>query len=159
MIVGRSGDYVILAMLARIAAKLSSNPESIIFDEIHGIVVKTFGLIDPVRNVLKPFGKKIIFAFIFGSVAKREDTTRSDIDLFIVSRGIHYADLMEQLIKAEKIIGRPVNPSLSSQEEFITKIKNESYFVKRVIKQPKIMIVGTVHDLEGLAEPGNDRKH
>lgn len=65
---------------------------------------------------------------------------------------------MEQLIKAEKNVGRPMNPALYSSEEFATKIKNESHFVKRVIKQPRILVVGTDHDLDALAESSKDRK-
>lgn len=135
----------------------SANPQSIIFNEIQGIVVKTFGLLDPVREALKPFGKKIVVAFIYGSVAKKEDTTKSDIDLLIVAGGVRYADLMERLLEVEKKIGRPVHPALYSPEEFTEKIINESHFVKRVINQPKIMVVGTVHEFESLVEPGKNR--
>lgn len=136
----------------------SANPQSIIFDELRGIVVKTFGLIDPVRAALKPYGKKITLAFIFGSVAKGEDTTRSDVDLLVVARSILYADLVKLLLKVEKIISRPINLSLYSPEELATKVEKENHFVKRVIEQPKIMLIGTVHDLQGIAESGKDRK-
>lgn len=136
----------------------SANPNSIIFSEIQGIVVKTFGLLDPVRDALKPFGKKIVLAFIFGSVARGEDTSKSDIDLLIVARGVRYTDLMGRLIKTEKIVGRPVNPTLYSPEEFAAKIKNENHFVRRVIRQPRILVVGTDDEIDALAEPSKGRK-
>jgi predicted nucleotidyltransferase len=134
----------------------SANPRSAIFDELRGIVLKTFGVAEPVRAALRPFAKKIRVAFIFGSVAKRDDTAGSDIDLLVVVDGVRYADLRDQLMKAEKIVGRPINPSLYSVEEFSAKIRSESAFVKRVVKQAKIMIAGTTDDLEALVESGED---
>ena len=135
-----------------------ANPACIIFDELKGIVLKTFGLLDPLRAGLDLFADKIMLAFIFGSVAKGQDTSKSDIDLLVVARGLPYADLMEQLLEVEKVIGRPVNPSLYSPEEMVAKIKSESHFIKRVIDQPKIMAIGTLDDLERLIELSGSRK-
>lgn len=137
----------------------SANPRNVIFNELRSIIFKTFGLAEPVRAALQPFAKTIRFAFVYGSVAKREDTAESDIDLLIVADGVHYADLRSQLTKAEQIVGRPINPSLYSSEEFAAKIKSESAFVKRVVKQPKIMIAGNMDDLEAFTEPVEDGKH
>ncbi len=60
-----------------------ANPESPIFAELCGIVQKTVGLAEPLREVLLPFADNITAAFVFGSVAKRSDTAGSDIDLLI----------------------------------------------------------------------------
>ena len=109
--------------------------------------MKTFGVADPLKEALKPFGKKVVLAFIFGSVATGDDSSQSDIDLFIVAAGIQYADVMKRMLFVEKTVGRPVNPSLYSPEEFVAKIKSENHFVTRVVNRPKIMIVGTEHDL------------
>src|SRR5689334_22338152 len=57
-----------------------ANPESPLFSELRGIVEKTVGLVEPLRAALMPLSAKIHAAFVFGSVAKREDSASSDID-------------------------------------------------------------------------------
>jgi predicted nucleotidyltransferase len=134
----------------------SANSRSSIFAELRSIMFKTFGLTEPLQAALKPLAKKIRFAFVFGSVAKGEDTSESDIDLFIVADALRYADLRTHLTKAEKVIGRPINPSLYSTSDFRAKVKSESAFVQRVVKQPKIMILGTISDIDAITESGED---
>src|SRR5205085_1658945 len=41
-----------------------------VFPELHGLVVKTVGIIEPLRAALAPIADQIDLAFIFGSVAK-----------------------------------------------------------------------------------------
>ena len=47
-----------------------ANASSPIFTELKGIVTKTFGVADFVREMLRPYEKGIRAAFIYGSVAK-----------------------------------------------------------------------------------------
>jgi hypothetical protein len=63
-----------------------ANRHSPVFEELHGLIVKTVGLVEPLRNSLKAFAAGIEVAFIYGSVAKGEDTAKSDIDLMIIGR-------------------------------------------------------------------------
>ncbi|WP_418318111.1 nucleotidyltransferase domain-containing protein [Piscinibacter sakaiensis] len=62
-----------------------ANRDAPIFDELKGIVDKTFGLAEPLRQALQPLSKKIAAAFVFGSVAKESDTASSDIDLLVAA--------------------------------------------------------------------------
>ena len=52
--------------------------KSPIFTELHRLVVKTVGVVGPLRRALAPFAKRIAAAFVYGSIAKRTDTTRSE---------------------------------------------------------------------------------
>jgi hypothetical protein len=74
-----------------------ANPDSPLFNEIRGIVQKTVGLAEPLRAVLAPFAAKIVAAFVYGSVAKRQDTAVSDIDLMVISDAITYPELFSAL--------------------------------------------------------------
>jgi hypothetical protein len=56
-----------------------ANAEAPVFEELKGIVAKTFGVADILRDLLAPFAQRIQVAFIYGSVARAEDTARSDI--------------------------------------------------------------------------------
>src|SRR5688572_15305175 len=51
-----------------------ANPASPLFDELCGIARKTIGLAEPLRQALAPLTAAIDAAFVFGSVAKKQDT-------------------------------------------------------------------------------------
>jgi predicted nucleotidyltransferase len=57
------------------------------------------------RAALEPLGERISVALIYGSVAKRSDAARSDIDLLVVSDELTLEDLFVRLSAAEKRIG------------------------------------------------------
>ena len=54
------------------------NRTSPLFSELRGIILKTFGLADVLRQALEPITSEIHIAFIYGSIAKQEDTAHSD---------------------------------------------------------------------------------
>jgi predicted nucleotidyltransferase len=124
-----------------------ANPESPIFPELCGIVRKTIGLVDPIRSALEPLQDRIHMAFVYGSVAKKEDTAASDIDLMVISDHLTYGEVFAVLESAEGQLNRPVNPTVYSWKEFEMRIKKDNAFVKRVISRDKIWVIGTENDL------------
>lgn len=124
-----------------------ANPSSPVFDELKGIVRKTFGLADPLHLVLEQFKNKIKVAFIYGSVAKGSDTAESDIDLMLISDQLTYPDLLVSFSELETQLGRQLNPTIYTVEEFRSKMIAENSFVARVIEQPKIFLIGSKDDL------------
>lgn len=124
-----------------------ANPKSPIFAELCGIVRKTVGLVQPLHQALAPLEKSIAFAFVYGSVAKRQDTTASDIDLMVVSDTLTYADIFAALEETATLLSRPVNPTVYSREEFDKRIKQGNAFVKRILAQPKLWVIGEEHGL------------
>ena len=123
-----------------------ANPEAPIFEELRGIAIKTFGIGDVLRGALLPLAKKIRAAFIYGSVARRADTTRSDIDLLVVSDSLGYQDLIKALQSAERRLGRKISPTLYSAVELAKKRSGKNAFVLRVLEQPKIFLIGSDRD-------------
>jgi predicted nucleotidyltransferase len=119
-----------------------ANAESPIFQELQGIVRKTFGLAEPLRLVLSPLRERIAAAFVFGSVAKKTDTAASDIDLMVISDDLAYADLFRILEEAGALVGRTVNPTILTRKDLAKKVKAKESFITRVLAQPKIWIVG-----------------
>ena len=124
-----------------------ANRASPIFEELHGIVVKTFGVADVLREALEPLASTIQAAFIYGSVAKGGDTAASDIDLMVVSEKLRYADVFGTLEPVYARLGRTVNPTVYTPKEMAKRIKEGNAFVTRVLAQPKIMLIGGEHDL------------
>lgn len=95
-----------------------ANPDSPVFDELHGLVVKTIGLAGPLEAALEPFRERSQAAFVYGSIAKGSDTARSDIDLMVICDDLAYSDLYDALQEAEATLGRPVHVSLSTAAEW-----------------------------------------
>ncbi len=124
-----------------------ANPEAPIHDELVGIVRKTFGLVAPLRDALAPFGDAIRAAFVFGSIAKGEENGRSDIDLMVLSDTLAYGELMAALQPLSAALGRPVNPTLHTLEDFRAKRRSGQAFLTRVLAQPRIWVIGSEHDL------------
>lgn len=119
-----------------------ANPSSPLFEELCSIARKTVGLAEPLRVALKPLTKQIIAAFVCGSVAKRSDTARSDIDLMLESDTLAYPDVMQALQRAAERLGREVSPTIYNAQEFGLRRREKNAFVTRVLAQPKVWIIG-----------------
>lgn len=124
-----------------------ANQNSPIYSELHGIVIKTFGVADQVKIALAPFVDQINYAFIFGSVAKAKDRSSSDIDVLIVSSDVSYSQLYSVLTELETQLGRSINPTVFKQQEIKQKLKADNAFVKRIFKQAKIFLIGSEDDI------------
>src|SRR5260370_6272234 len=70
-----------------------ANRAAPIFEELRGLVEKTVGLAEPIRQSFRPYADAIKSAFIYGSVAKGTDTAHSDIDLMVIGDDLNYSDL------------------------------------------------------------------
>jgi predicted nucleotidyltransferase len=124
-----------------------ANAVSPVFDELRGLVLKTFGLADIVRAALLPLAPQIRAAFVYGSVAKAQDTATSDIDLMIVSDSLSYGDVFSAVEQASRDLGRTVNPTVYTPREFDRRLHDGKAFVTRVMKQPKLWLIGDEHGL------------
>jgi predicted nucleotidyltransferase len=124
-----------------------ANPRSPIFSELHGLVVKTIALIEPLRLALQPISKQVKAAFVYGSVAKGSDAAESDVDLMLISNHLDHADLYALLQPVEEKLSRPVNPTVFDLTEWRSERAKNDSFVTRITSQPKIMILGSEDDL------------
>ena len=122
-----------------------ANPAAPVYDELRGLVLKTSGVVDVLRGALQPLADRIDTAFVFGSVAGKRDTASSDIDLMVVSAKLSYADLYTVLETAGTLLGRPVNPTIYTPQELKKRQQSDNAFVKRVMSQPKLWVIGAKH--------------
>ena len=125
-----------------------ANTAAPVFAELRGLVLKTMGLADVLRASLAPLEAQISAAFVYGSVAKQQDTALSDIDVLIVSRTLGYADVFGALESATTQLGRKVSPTLYTPDDLAKRIAQDSSFVTRVL-QPKIWLIGGEVQLHG----------
>lgn len=117
-----------------------------VFPELHGILVKTVGLVEILREAVAPFADRICLAFIYGSMARAAEHTASDIDLMIVGT-IGLADLAPTLQALEQRLARPVNATLYTPDEWAAKIYAGHHFLLTVLDDEKLFIIGTSDDV------------
>ena len=127
------------------------NPDCPILPELQGILIKTTGLVDQLRQTLAPFSSQVDCAFVYGSIARGQDLSDSDVDLLVVGR-LGLADLAPALTQLEDQLGRPVNPILFTREEFVRKRNNGHPFLAQVLQEDKLFVVGNLHELEPTAD-------
>lgn len=123
-----------------------ANPGSPVYAELRGLVLKTSGLVDVLRAALQPLKSGIENAFVYGSVAKQQDTADSDIDLMVISDTLSYAELFGALEDAAAQLGRTVNPTVYSRRELDKRLRSDNAFIKRVWSQPRLPVIGDLHD-------------
>lgn len=124
-----------------------ANPASPVYAELCGLVRKTVGLAEPLRVALAPLAEQIKAAFVYGSIAKKEDTSSSDIDLMLVSDTLTFADVVLALQTVTELLGREVNPNIYTAQDFAKRLREGGSFVTRVMAQPKVWLIGGEHDL------------
>lgn len=121
-----------------------------IFRELRSIFQKTVGLIPSLRVALAPFADKITCAFVYGSIARREEHATSDVDLMVIGT-VGLGDLAPSLRKAEKRLGRKVNVTNYSVSEFRKKVVEGDHFLTTVLKGSLQFVEGEERDLDAVA--------
>jgi predicted nucleotidyltransferase len=130
----------------------SANRDTPVFSELQGILRKTTGATEILRGTLRPLleAGKIDIAFVYGSVAEGKQTSKSDVDVFLLGDAT-MAEVVPAIREAESRLGRDVNPSIYSRKDLRSKLKAGSGFLRRVLTGPKVMIAGEANVIERLA--------
>lgn len=118
------------------------------FPEIHRLVLKTGGLADLLRTALTH--PKIEWAFVFGSVARGEEMTESDVDLLVIG-DIGLRAVANLLSGVAEQIGREINPHVLRRAELLKRKGEKDAFLMRVLAAPKLFVLGDPHDFEAMA--------
>jgi predicted nucleotidyltransferase len=125
------------------------NRQSPIFDELHGLILKTVGVADIIKKALEPRIADIKLAFIFGSVAKRTEDRFSDIDLLVVG-DITFGEVVDLISSAEGVLSRELNPVVYTVAEFNKRLSENHYFIRDILSEDKIFVVGDENELKSL---------
>lgn len=124
-----------------------ANQDCTIFPELASILRKTSGVVDVLAEALIPVKDKIDLAFVFGSVAKGKETAGSDIDVLIVGDAT-FTEVVKALYKVQDTLGREINPKVYSKDEWESTLESKDAFIKDMLINPKLFIVGTANDLK-----------
>jgi uncharacterized protein len=134
-----------------------ADPECPVFPELRGLMTKTAGLVDQVKQALTPMAPKIELAFVYGSMAKGSERNASDVDILVVGQ-VKLSELARALKPLEASLSRAVNPSLYLAKEFRDKIRAGHHFLSSVVGEPKLFIIGAERDLARLTEGGEGER-
>jgi len=130
-----------------------ANRQSPIFNELHGLILKTVGVADIIKKALEPRMADIKLAFIFGSVAKRAENRFSDIDLLVVG-DITFGEVVDLISTAEGALNRELNPVVYTLAEFNKRLSENHYFIRDILSGDKIFVVGDENELKSLVGKG-----
>jgi len=106
--------------------------------EIKSLVQKESGQISLLTQALKQI-PLVSLATVYGSAAKNQLTSTSDIDLLIVGNP-PVDKLNQQLNRLEKTLSREINYSLYSPKEFFSE-KKKPGFLRHILSQQTINII------------------
>jgi predicted nucleotidyltransferase len=109
--------------------------------ELTGLMVKTVGVADVLRCALAPLADQIEWALIYGSIARGDEISASDVDLLVITDA-KLADLAQPLKAAERKLGRPVNPAIFPRREFAAKLRAGHHFARSLVAGEKLFLLG-----------------
>jgi predicted nucleotidyltransferase len=136
---------------------VQANQASPVFSELRTLIAKTVGIPGQLRAALEKCADQIDLAVLFGSVAKGSDTSSSDIDVLIVSDELTQEAAFALLHEVEARVGRKVNPTIYTPDEFAKRRGNRSPFLEKVLSGKHVTLVGS-EDALAAREPRENRQ-
>ena len=136
---------------------VQAETDSPIFAPLRELLAQTIGITEELKASLLPLSDQISCAFIYGSVARGEEHTLSDIDLMVIgSAGL--SELSPILRKLERKFSREVNATCYSVQEFQKKMQSENHFLMNILKQEKIFLAGDKNELDKFVSESDSAK-
>jgi predicted nucleotidyltransferase len=127
--------------------RYQANQQCPVFPELAGLLRKTTGAAELLAKALAALQPPL--ALIFGSVASGTETAASDVDLLVVG-DFGFADVVRAIHRVQAELGREINPVVYSVQELQRRAQAQDPFVLDLLRNPKIYLTGTEHDLSQL---------
>jgi predicted nucleotidyltransferase len=86
---------------------------------------------------------------VYGSIARHEEHATSDVDLMVIGT-VGLGDLAPSLRKVEKRVGREVNVTNYSVDEFRKKVAESDHFLTTILKGSLQFVKGEQRDLDAI---------
>jgi predicted nucleotidyltransferase len=115
------------------------NKKHAFFEELKSIISKTVGIEAVIKKMIKGI-KGVEEAFIYGSTAQNSENLMSDIDIFVIG-DVNEDKLIDAISKLEKQIGREINYTLMTKEEFNQKKEAKNSFINNVFNKKTIKLL------------------
>ncbi len=118
---------------------IRANTGFFLYPELRSIAMKTFGLIEPIRDALQAYAGQIDEAFIFGPVVKGTDTGNSDIDVVVVGH-VPQLELFDIASRLQQTLARVVQFNVYEPEEWGDLAKNDPV-VSQIVNGPRLQVL------------------
>ena len=125
---------------------LRPDARSPVFSDLKSLFEKTAGMALVLQRALDEFDGRIGFAFVYGSMARSDEGSESDVDLLLAGEA-GLSELVPALRQAERHLGRPVNATIFSIDEFRRKAQGQDHFLSEVLKAEKLFVKGNALEL------------
>lgn len=126
--------------------RFQANPQSPVFSELVALTRKTLGVVPVLRDTLMTLQPDLESAWVYGSVAKQTDTARSDIDVMLIGNHLLLSQVLACLEPAEVQLGRKINPTCYSPQEFARRRAEPDSFVNRILSQSVLPLIGNAYE-------------
>jgi predicted nucleotidyltransferase len=121
----------------------SLNKRYPLFRELKKIIFKTEGVEGTLKEVVGRF-KGISVAFLYGSYVKEREKKTSDIDLIAVGK-FSRNKFTQEIRTLELKLGREINFTVYTQEEFEMERKKEGGFLNLILKGRVVILKGILN--------------
>ena len=132
-------------------AYYQANSDSPIYGDLRGLMLKTAGVVDVLRDALNRVASKLRVVFVYGSIARGQEGSASDIDLMVIGN-VSPLDVAVPLRKTRELLGRQISTSFYTPAEFAKKLAGKDHFLTRVLEKPKLFVLGDSDELEKIAQ-------
>jgi len=122
-----------------------ANRSSPVFEDLKGLVEKTAGIAGALRAALLPLADSIEHAFLYGSIARGEETAQSDVDLMVIG-AVSFLAVVSAVSPLQESLGREINPAVFSSQEFRERLAQGDHFLSRVMRQDRVDLIGGNHE-------------
>lgn len=126
-----------------------ANAQSPVFAELAGLLRKTAGLADVLREALAPLGERVQLAFVYGSMADGTDRPGSDVDVMVLGDA-GFVEVTLALADTAQALGREVNPTPMPPADFVRRWAAGDGFARSVGAGVRIWIKGGEDDFAEL---------
>lgn len=115
------------------------------FEDLLGLVAKTTGLGEALRENRKKIGK-IKFAMLSGAFVRYKDRTPEDVDLLVVGEVV-VPELALIVSQEENVRQTEINYTIMTEEEFIFRKNRRDPFLLNILAKSRMMIIGDEENL------------
>ncbi len=116
----------------------SINPKYALYNEIKQVVIKTFGIKDALKKIMKKI-QGIDAVYIYGSYAKNNMDTNSDIDILAVG-SFSIFEFQKYINEMQRKFVREINVISMDSADFVKRKSKKDKFISTVLKEKHILI-------------------
>ncbi len=118
------------------------NKNNIYLIDLKNMFIKTDYVGEAIKQKLQ---NRVKFCLIYGSFAKSIESSKSDIDILVISDEIKEKELLNIISDLENIIKREINYILWNTKTFYLKAK-DNHLLKTINKDKIIMLIGNENE-------------